>query len=268
MDTLTTVVVLLAAGVIGAVHEVSVRRRLMRAAEALAEAQALLADRKDLASVGQLVSGLAHELKSPLQGVLGNTEVMLASPQRDVSTSEALQQIREDATRAAGIVRHLLAFTETTTLSRRWHDINVIVLRAVAASRDELESSGAHVEIVKTERLPLVYVDGRQLEKVIVTLLARPLPEYAVAGGRPAAPSVTIATRRGNDRLLIDIDDPSDGAEDASWSADIAACRRVLEAHGGSLEVESRGTSGFRFHMELPVAAEGVDSVSAPSPST
>jgi len=225
------VVVLVALGALGGLHEVSIRRRLTRAANELAEARALLAERKDLASVGQLVSGLAHELTSPLQGVLGNTELMLASPQ-------------------------LLAFTETSTLSRRWHDINAIVQRAVAACRGELESSGAHVEIAGTERLPLVYIDGRQLEKVILTLLARPVPDNAVAGATRAESNITVTIRRGNDRLLIDIDDPSNGrkAEELSWPADTDACRRVLEAHGGSLEVESRSDGGFRFHLELPIA--------------
>ena len=250
------VVVLVALGALGGLHEVSIRRRLTRAANELAEARALLAERKDLASVGQLVSGLAHELTSPLQGVLGNTELMLASPQRDASTIAELDHIRDDATRAAGIVRHLLAFTETSTLSRRWHDINAIVQRAVAACRGELESSGAHVEIAGTERLPLVYIDGRQLEKVILTLLARPVPDNAVAGATRAESNITVTIRRGNDRLLIDIDDPSNGrkAEELSWPADTDACRRVLEAHGGSLEVESRSDGGFRFHLELPIA--------------
>jgi signal transduction histidine kinase len=253
------VVVLLAFGALGGLREVSLRRRLTRTANELADARALLAERKDLASVGQLVSGLAHELTSPLQGVLGNTELMLASPQRDASTFAELDHIRDDATRAAGIVRHLLAFTETSALSRRWHDINALVQRAVAAYRGELESSGAHVEIAGTERLPLVYIDGRQLEKVILTLLARPLPEPAGAGARPAPSNITVTIRCRDDQLLIDIDDPSNDrkAEELSWPSDTAACRRVLEAHGGSLEVESR-SGGFRFHLELPIAgAEG-----------
>jgi signal transduction histidine kinase len=260
MDTVIAVAALVALGAFAAAREVSARRRLARAGQDLADAQARLQARNDLASVGQLVSGLAHELKSPLQGVLGNTEVMLASSRRDASTEE-LQQIRDDANRAAGIVRHLLAFTETTTLSRRWHDVNAVVARAIDACRGDLETSGARVQIAATEPLPLVYVDSRQLEKVIMTLLVRPPAACLAAAGAAAGSTVTVATRRGNDRLMIDLDDRTlgAGADEPAWAADIAACRRVLEAHGGSLEVECRDATGFRFHMELPVAAAGID---------
>src|SRR5580765_3535439 len=59
-----------------------------------------------LANVGRLVSGLAQELKSPLQGVLGNAE-MLAATGHGEATAEELNEIRENATRAVGIIRNL-----------------------------------------------------------------------------------------------------------------------------------------------------------------
>jgi len=46
-------------------------------------------------------------------------------------------------------------------------------------------------------------------------------------------------------------------ADEVAWSADVAACRRVLEAHGGTLEVEPSDKGGFHFHLELPIAAAG-----------
>ena len=264
MDTVIAVagLVLIGAGV--AAREVSVRRQLARAGEALAEARTHMQDRHDMASVGQLVTGLAHELKSPLQGVLGSTEVMLAASPLDASIAAELQQIRLDAVRAAGIVRHLLAFTETSTLARRWHDINEIIARAIDACRGDLETWGTRVDIAGTDRLTPVYVDSRQLEKVIITLLARPPIRRTTAAAAPAEPGVAVATRRVNDRIVIDLDDQTGGTstDEPAWEADVAACRRVLEAHGGSLEVEGRGDGGFRFHLELPVVASGAARVS------
>jgi signal transduction histidine kinase len=258
MDTVTAVVALASLGAVGIAREVSSRRRLARVSRELAEARAQLDEQGEMANVGRLVSGLAQELKSPLQGVIGNTELMLAA-QAPSPPSEELRQIRDDATRAAGLVRSLLAFTDTTALTRRWHDLNEIIARAVDACRGDLESAGVRAQMVGTERLPLVYVDGRQLERVIGTLLARPvLMPASMASGRS---NITVAARRGQDRLLIDLDDltSAGGAGEAAWAADVAACRRVLEAHGGSLEVEGRGDGGFRFHMELPVTATGAD---------
>ena len=212
------------------------------------------------ANVTQVVSGLAQELKSPLQSVLGNTELMLASGTLSQASTADLREIQENATRAAGIVRNLLAFTEAQALSRRWQDINALASRAADGVRAELSSAGVQVRFALADRLPLIYVDGRQLEKVIATLLSR--PAVRGAGSLPAS-AVTLATRRGDsdDRIVIELDDRAAADADVdepTWSADLAACRQIVQAHGGTLEVEHPDNGGFRFHLELPVTAVAV----------
>ena len=267
MANVTAVLICAALAVLLALREVSARRAIARLRKELAVAQAPVSDREQMATVGHLVSGLAQELKSPLQGVIGNTELMLASGDPGHSSAAELHEIRDNAARAAGIVRNLLAFTETRSLTRRWYDLNDIVARAVDRCRGELEMAGVRVHVVRADRLPLIWVDGRQIEKVIAKLLARPVSMAPSGDGSPVS-ALTIETRRGtdpDDPLVIEIDDriSEDGGDDASWSGDLAACRRVLEAHAGSLEVNSRGGGGFRFHLELPVAAAGVETVFA-----
>jgi signal transduction histidine kinase len=217
-----------------------------------------LREQEQFAQVSQLVSCLAQELKSPLQGVIGNTEVMLAAGGEE--SKDELREIQENAARAAGIVRNLLAFTETSSsLSRRWQDINELATRAVEGVRSELDASGVRVNFVLADRLPLMYVDGRQLEKVIATLLSRPAPR---SSPRLEIAAVTLATRRGepDDRLVIELDDRTAAdLDEPSWSGDLAACRQIVQAHGGSLEVERPVNGGYRFHLELPVTAGGAD---------
>jgi signal transduction histidine kinase len=230
----------------------------------LADAALLVGEQERRAHVTQVVSGLAQELKSPLQGVLGNTELMLASGTLSPASTDDLRQIQENATRAAGIVRNLLAFTETHALSRRWQEINELAIRAADGARGELGAAGVQVRFALADRLPLMYVDGRQLEKVIATLLSRPVLRGA---GLPSPSAVTLVTRRGDtdDRLVIDVDDG--GAEtdvdEPAWSGDLAACRQIVQAHGGTLEVERSANGGFRFHLELPVTAAGADAAAA-----
>lgn len=237
-------------------RHVVARRNERRLRTELAEAREQLQRHDRQANVGQLVSGLAQELRSPLQGLLGAAEVMAASEAGDASAQE-VQDIRENATRAAGIVRNLLAFTGTNALDRRWHDLNEIVQRALDARRSDLATAGVGIKLERAERLPLVYVDGRQLEKVITTLLER-----STRIGVPLSTlDVTVLTRHAGpaaDRLVVEIDDPAlvPQADETSWSGDIEGCRRIVEAHGGSLEVEKRSAGGFRFHLELPVAAD------------
>jgi signal transduction histidine kinase len=237
-------------------RELSWRRAFAAQRKQIAADKVQILEQEQLAQVGQFVSGLAQELKSPLQGVIGNTELMLASGDFGQGSKDELREIQENVARATGIVRNLLAFTETSTLTRRWQDVNALANRAVDTMRGELEASGVLVNFELADRLPLMYVDGRQLEKVIATLLARPAPRSS-PGGQTAP--VTLATRLGDpdDRLVVEIDDRTADADEPSWSVDLIACRQIVQAHGGSLEVVRPADGGYRFHIELPVTAVG-----------
>ena len=184
---------------------------------------------------------------------------MLASAGLGTESAADLREIQDSAARAAGIVRNLLAFTETTSLRRHWQHINDIVGRVVAACQLELEGSGLRVRVSYADRLPLVYVDGRQLEKVMTTMLARPSRRPTPRRG---AAEVAVVTRAADGQLIVEVDDLSAGdMDEASWSGDLAACRQIVEAHGGSIEVSNPEGGGFRFQLELPVSATGVDAV-------
>lgn len=230
-----------------AVRERAARSRARKLQEELESLRVHAQQTDRLVNVGQLVSGLAQDLKSPLQGMLGSAELIAASDPAE--QAHELAQLRDNVSRAAGIVRNLLAFTETSELNRKWDDLNEIVRRAVQLHRSG-RVDGA-VGFQGTTRLQLVYVDSRQMEKVLLTLLS-----HTAHAGRHGA--IAVTTRRvtsPTDQMIIDIDDPlaSMADDDVAWSGDLDACRRVLQAHGGSLEVETQGAGGVRFHMELPV---------------
>ncbi len=268
MEDLTAGILLAAAAVAAVARELWWRRAMTRSRHELAEARAGASEGEQLAAVGHVVSGIAQELKAPLQGLLGNTELMLASHGSDEATPE-LQQIRDEATRAVGIVRNLLAFTESSSPSRCWLDLNEIVTRAIQSSHIELQQCGVAVTFNHAERLPLVYVDGRQLEKVIVTLLGR-----TELGSPGRVSGVTIATRRGEapdkDRIVIDLLEegaPAESDDDAVWSGGLAACHRAIETHGGSLRVE-RMTRGLKFSIDLPIGEHGLAGGSPRRPAT
>ena len=229
------------------------RERELAAEMALLREQVKATDR--LANVGRLVSGLAQDLKSPLQGMLGNADVLAASEPRSMSSAEEVRDIRDNVSRAVGIVRNLLAYTETHAIQRRWQDVNDVVRRAIERPRRDVVSV-RRVNFDDSARLPLVYVDGRQLEKVIATIL-----DHSRRLGRTRDGDVLVTTTNGassGDRIVIEIEDPalplSDDAPE--WAGDLDGCRRVLEMHGGSFEVGRRGSGGVRFHLELPVTEQ------------
>ena len=157
-------------GLVVVAREFLSRRALIRAGQDLASAREQLVQKEKLAAVGQLVSGVAHELNNPLQGVLGYAELMLATKPPSLGTEE-LRAIRDNANRAAGIVRNLLTFAGRTESARGWQQMNRIVRDAVATREPHLIGAGIDLKLQVADRLPLVYVDHKRLEDVIIKLV-------------------------------------------------------------------------------------------------
>ena len=240
-------------------RELSHRRTVRGMRQMVADSRANATRSEELASVGALVSGLAQELKTPLQGVLGNTELMLMSTDRGETGTEELREIRDNATLAAGIVRNLLAFADTTALKRNWHDLNSIVARAIETCRMEQDAANVRIDVTPTPRLPLAYVDGRQLEKVLTTFIGRAGHAGRSGNEGPAVVIVTAHRRtQPDDRLLIEIDDDaavSSPLDDAFGIGGLTSCTKIVEAHGGGVLVAPR-SRGLHVQLELPVTAD------------
>jgi signal transduction histidine kinase len=278
------VLVLIVVAVLGIVligRDVSSRREIATLRSELAKANARVIERNGLATVGEMVSSLAQQLKTPLQDVLGSAELMLATSRQpggsDQSADEIeeIQQIRDGVERAAGIVRNLVAFTETVSLSCRWHDVNDILDRAVDACRHDLKEQGVVVDRAPGARLPMVYVDGRQLEKVLTALLARPAHAVEVSGvpvrpGRPFTVAIAATlTSAPDERVVLTIADDGPAGEQAAIAAALATGRRVIEAHGGTLTTAAPASSSGRTKtiIELPVAAVAAAKAQETSPT-
>ena len=270
-------------GIVVVVREFLSRRALLRAGLDLATTKEQLVQKEKLAAVGQLVSGVAHELNNPLQGVIGYAELMLAAKPAE---AEELQAIRDNANRAAGIVRNLLTFAGRTSSARSWQQLNVIVTDAVATCRPQLSAAGIDVRLVLAERLPIVYVDERRLGDVIVNLIQN--AEAAITARRegtspsPIVPpsargEIVVSSRLDStaERIIVDVADNGSGLkpEDLSRVFDpffttrevgkgaglgLSVCYGVVREHGGHISASNARTGGAVFSVELPVMAESV----------
>ena len=182
---------------------------------------------------------------------------MLASGTLGVQSTRRSPRDSENATRAAGLVRNLLAFAETADLTRRWHDINDVMDRAVARIRTELDAAGVVVQFVRAEGLPLMYVDARQIEKVVATLLSRSAARPAATWMPPdrfrsaAAHSRRLARHRGRQsRGLRPGDEATSSRRSRGLPPDRPGARRIARGR-------HPGSPATRFHLELPVTPVG-----------
>ena len=277
-------------GIVVVVREFLSRRALLKAGQELSATRHQLVQREKLAAVGQLVSGVAHELNNPLQGVLGYAELMLATKPAAHDTEE-LRAIRDNANRAAGIVRNLLTFAGRTTTARGWQQINRVVRDAIAAREGALQTSGIDLTLDAADRLPLVYIDATRLEDVIVNLiqnaenviiarregksLSRIVPEKARG-------EIRITTRLvpEPDRILVEVNDNGSGLKEEDLlrvfdpffttrevgqgtGLGLSVCYGIVREHGGQILASNRDVGGANFTIELPVMTESLVAATA-----
>jgi signal transduction histidine kinase/ActR/RegA family two-component response regulator len=266
-------------GVVVVIREFLSRRVLLRAGQELVQTREQLAQKEKLAAVGQLVSGVAHELNNPLQGVLGYAELLAASA---TGQSEELRAIQQNANRAAGIVRNLLTFAGRETATRSWHQVNGIVDDALSEHAALLELSGIDVQLRFAERLPLIYLDAERFQQVVVHLIknaeaairARQSAARAASGALPRRGEIRVETRRKStpDRIVVEVADNGIGvpAEDLTrlfepffttkpggegQGLGLSICYGVVREHGGLIHAHNRDGGGTVFVIELPVTA-------------
>ena len=277
-------------GVVVVVREFLSRRALIRASQELVSAREQLVQKEKLAAVGQLVSGVAHELNNPLQGVLGYAELMLAARPPGLEAEE-LRAIRDNANRAAGIVRNLLTFAGRSSAARGWQQMNEVVRGAAAAREAPLRSADIDLRVQLADRLPLVYIDHTRLADVLVNLIQN--AENAIAArreGRGTLSAVPVDTRgeiivatswRGEpDRILVEVFDNGSGLKDEDLNRvfdpffttrevgqgtglGLSVCYGIVREHGGQITARNAVGGGAVFSIELPVMAESLATAAA-----
>ena len=263
------------------VGTVLVARDITRQTALEAEKDALrarLAQSEKLASLGQFVAGIAHEINNPLQGVLGHLELLLwAVPKhKDWPVAEGRRPFRKElkliyteADRAAQIVRNLLTFSGSQRITRRRLRIDRVLTRALATRRAALAS--AKIEVVREsgENLPPVLGDQLLLQQAFTNILvnAEHAITYAghagtisIATSSPAPETVRITIEDSGAGIVASvlprIFDPFFTTKDVGQGTGLGLTLAygVINEHGGTIQAMNGPEGGAVFVIELPAA--------------
>jgi PAS domain S-box-containing protein len=228
-----------------------------------------LLQREKLAAVGQLVSGVAHELNNPLAGILAFSQLLLASAPANPEQLEALAAIQKEAKRAAKIINNLLLFARQRPPERVRTDLNRVMLDALELRRYALMTHRVEIVVELDPELPDTLADPFQLQQVFLNLITN--AEQALTGRETGAGRrLTLRTARAGDRLVASVHDSGPGVppEIADRIFDpfyttkpvgegtglgLSISDGIVREHGGHIHVESRPGSGARFSVVLPL---------------
>ena len=232
--------------------------------------QSKLLQTEKLASLGQMVSGIAHELSSPLTSILGYSQRLLAGT-NGLGQTEEMRHIHQEAERAAGILRQLLSNARETIPERQLVSWNQVVMRSTELQRFALAAGKIRLELDLDPSIPFVQGDAGQLQQVLINLLSNArhaLEEQSKEG------VIQLRTRRAGDRrVILEVQDNGPGIPQpiqarifdpffttkpagVGTGLGLSIVLSVVREHGGQVRLQSPPQGGALFQIELPAATE------------
>ncbi|MBM3119063.1 MAG: PAS domain S-box protein [Chloroflexi bacterium] len=232
------------------------------------EQKAQLAGR--LASVGEMASGIAHEINNPLTGVIGYAHLLLDRKDIPVDIRQDVEIIHEGAQRVASIVSRMLAFARQYKPERKWADINELIGSTLYLRAYHLETSNIKVTTQLASDLPITIADPGQLQQVFLNLIVNAEMEMKLAHGGGKL-SIKIEQVDNTIRISFKDNGPGIAKENLEKIFDpffttrevgqgtglgLSVCHGIITEHKGKIWVESKLGRGATFIVELPIVTE------------
>jgi two-component system NtrC family sensor kinase len=261
-------------------------RAVVALVEDVTEQQALeaqLFQNEKMAAIGQLVSGVAHELNNPLTSIAGLTELLLERGPGGDATRQHLRVIHDQADRAGRIVRNLLTFVRKGTPEPEPFDLNEVVMGTSLLIAYEVRLRDVELDTRPSKEPVMVVGDRNELQQVIVNLVTNAVQALAgLPAGRRRA--ITLETACDGDHARVVVRDTGDGvpAEHVpnlftpffttkpagqGTGLGLSLSYGLVQAHAGTLTYAPAPGGGAEFTVTLPRAMVPAPAQRGPSRS-
>jgi signal transduction histidine kinase len=226
--------------------------------------QLMLTDR--LASIGELASGIAHELNNPMTSIIGFSQLLM---EKDISDDlkDDLHLVHSEAQRAAGIVKNLLTFARKHAPVKQPTQVNNIIEDVLRLRAYEQKVN--NIEVVKNfdPVLPEIMIDHFLIRQVFLNLIIN--AEYFMGESHNKG-VLTITTQKADSVVTISFadDGPGIAKEDLGrifspffttkevgkgTGLGLSICHGIVAEHGGNIQAKSQPGKGATFVVELPL---------------
>jgi len=221
-----------------------------------------------MAAVGQLISGVAHELNNPLTAILGYSQLLTSSGQTGPQGLEYAEKLYKQAQRTHRIVQNLLSFSRQHKPERVAVQLNQILEDTLALRDYDLRMSNIRVHMELREDLPEIAADPHQLQQVFLNMVNNAVDailEHSVDG------DLWVRTEANEGTLFVEFTDSGPGVKDPSRVFDpfyttkpvgkgtglgLSICYGIITEHGGNIQVRNVPSRGASFRIALPLRAK------------
>jgi signal transduction histidine kinase len=224
--------------------------------------------REQLATLGQMAAGLAHEIRNPMGSLITALQIVTSEDGKGtgVQKKKLLDVIHRETKRLNAILTDFLSFTHGKELTRRKCDINVLADEIMDIL---LSQNSSQVKIVRNfqKDLPAISIDQDLIKQVIWNIALNSLEAMEEAGGE-----LVIETGAENGHIFFKIKDSGKGMDENSirncfepfftlkktgTGLGLAIAKRIVSQHKGEIVVQSTEGKGSEFHISLPYKSEG-----------
>jgi two-component system NtrC family sensor kinase len=217
--------------------------------------------REKLASIGQLVGGVAHELNNPLTVILGYSD-LLAESDTERKFERELTTLRRESRRMRTIIDNLLRFARQSKTETQSANLQQAIEEALELRNYEFTRRGIEVTCDIGEEIPAVNIDESQLKTVIVNLLNNAFDAVQDSSVK----KVSLYTRRVTDKVLLSVIDSGTGFTDVTRAFDpffstkgvgrgsglgLSICYGIVKQHGGDIYAQNVHPAGACVTLEL-----------------
>ncbi len=243
------------AGTIGIVRDVT----------QLKEMEALLLERERLAAVGELAAIVAHEVRNPLAGIRGGCEILLEGYPPGEPRHEIGQEILRQVDRLNGTVHELLLFARPNVMEAVPTDLHALLRRVAANVRDDPQNREVEILVGNDGEAPIAEADPRQIEQVFLNLLLNACQAIGHRG------TIRVRTARDGDAATVRVEDEGPGiprerlatifkpfytTKTQGTGLGLAVVKKIVDAHAGTVTVESVEGKGTTFTVRIPLRQE------------
>jgi signal transduction histidine kinase len=240
-------------------------RRSQAELEAFYRERMVRADR--FAAVGEIATGLAHEIKNPLAGLSGALELLAEDLAEDARKSEIVDEMRHQVGRLTHTMESLLSFARPARAKLRATDVNGSLDKVLFLVSQQCRGKNVLLRAALGENLPPVMADPFQLEQVFLNICLNAIQAMAGNGG-----TLGVSSRAGDGNVVVEIEDSGPGIP-AELRAQVfkpffttkregnglglAISARIVAEHGGHIGYRCPPAGGTIFTITLQQARSG-----------